>query len=100
MYSELGTQIISNLHITISKLTLLWLRKFPSFEIINALLYDDVKWVSCSSDTRSQVGERVKPYPLLVILLPQNLLKYLFTLNLSAKRTIINVADWDRIESI
>jgi len=43
MYSELGTQTISNLHITISKLTLLWLRKFPSFEIINALLYNDVK---------------------------------------------------------
>ena len=45
---------------------LLWLWKFPSCRIFAVLLYDDAKRVSCSSDTRSQVGERVKTYPLLV----------------------------------
>jgi len=57
---------MNKLHITINKLTLLWLWKFPSCGIVAVLLYDDAKRVSCSSDTRSQVGERVKTYPLLV----------------------------------
>jgi len=42
---------------------LLWLWKFPSIQLFSD---DDAKRVSCSSDTRSQIGEGIKTYPLLV----------------------------------